>query len=292
MNKLLIAVITSAAVAGFAGCDNGKLKNTEAENQQLREDLAESLATRDSMYALINDISAGMNQIKELEKIISTPSSLQGDSQSRKEQIKNDMLAIQRALQSRRERLEQLEARLKSTDVEMSKTIRNLKAQIAEQQTEIVSLTNKLAAANIQIEELTSTVSGLNIAVDTLTSGIAAERQEKLEAEQEATNLANELNTCYYAIGTKNELKKARIIESGFLRKTKILKSDYEQSYFTVGDKRSLTEIQLHSNKAKVLTSQPVSSYRIEDVDGQKVLIISDPAAFWNLSNYLVIQVD
>ncbi len=292
MKKLFLAVLTSVASISFVACDNSKLKSTEIENQQLKEDLAESLATRDSMYALINDIAAGMNQIKELEKIISTPSSLQGDTQSRKEQIKNDIIAIQNALQSRRERLDQLEARLKSTDSEMAKTIRNLKAQIAEQQTEIASLTNKLAAANIQIEELETTVSGLNRTVDTLATNVANERKERQEAEQQATELANELNTCYYAIGTKAELKKAKIIETGFLRKTKILKSDYEQSYFTTADKRTLKKIQLHSKKAKVMTNQPASSYNIEDENGQKVLTITDPDAFWNLSNYLVVEVD
>ncbi len=292
MRRNLIVAILAISAIGFVSCDSSKLKDAEAQNQQLKEELSETLATRDSMYMLINDISDGMNQIKELEKIISTPSNLQGDSESRKNQIRNDMIAIQNALQIRRERLEQLEARLKSNDAEMSKTIKNLKAQIAEQQTEIATLTNKLAAANIQIEELSSTVSNLTGTVDTLNSSLASERQSKADAEKAAQEYANELNTCYYAVGTKSELKKAKIIESGFLRKTKILKSDFEQSYFTTGDKRTLTSIQLHSKKAKVITNQPASSYEIVDENGQKVLKITDPSTFWSLSNYLVVQVD
>jgi len=292
MRRNLIVAILAISAIGFVSCDSSKLKDAEAQNQQLKEELSETLATRDSMYMLINDISDGMNQIKELEKIISTPSNLQGDSESRKNQIRNDMIAIQNALQIRRERLEQLEARVKSNDAEMSKTIKNLKAQIAEQQTEIATLTNKLAAANIQIEELSSTVSNLTGTVDTLNSSLASERQSKADAEKAAQEYANELNTCYYAVGTKSELKKAKIIESGFLRKTKILKSDFEQSYFTTGDKRTLTSIQLHSKKAKVITNQPASSYEIVDENGQKVLKITDPSTFWSLSNYLVVQVD
>lgn len=292
MRRNLIVAILAISAIGFVSCDSSKLKDAEAQNQQLKEELSETLATRDSMYMLINDISDGMNQIKELEKIISTPSNLQGDSESRKNQIRNDMIAIQNALQIRRERLEQLEARVKSNDAEMSKTIKNLKAQIAEQQTEIATLTNKLAAANIQIEELSSTVSNLTGTVDTLNSSLASERQSKADAEKAAQEYANELNTCYYAVGTKSELKKAKIIESGFLRKTKILKSDFEQSYFTTGDKRTLTSIQLHSKKAKVITNQPASSYEIVDENGQKVLKINNPSAFWSLSNYLVVQVD
>ena len=63
-------------------------------------------------------------------------------------------MAIQQALQQRRERLEQLEAKLKNegnTNATLQKTIQNLKNQIAEQQTEISTLTNKLAEGNVKI---------------------------------------------------------------------------------------------------------------------------------------------
>ena len=41
------------------------------------------------------------------------------------------------------------------------------------------------------------------------------------------------------------------------------------------------------------MTQQPKDSYEItEDAAGQKILRITDPAAVWNKSNYLVIQID
>ena len=235
-----------------------------------------------------------MSQIKDLEKIISTPGSL-GESSSRKEQIKNDMIAIQKALQERRERLEELEKKLANGGGENStlkRTISNLKAQIAEQQTEIATLTNQLASANIRIEELNTQVNTLNTSVDSLSTGLTAERERKEAAEQAATEATNELNACYYAIGTNKELKEKKILESGFLRKTKVMKGDFDMSYFTTADKRSLNQIQTHSKKAKVMTSQPTDSYKIVDQNGQKVIMITDPAKFWQLSNFLVIEVD
>lgn len=90
----------------------------------------------------------------------------------------------------------------------------------------------------------------------------------------------------------KKELKDNEIIETGFLRKTKIMEGDFDRNFFTTADKRTLTTIPLHSDKAKVLTNQPESSYVIEDVDGQKVLRITNPASFWSLSNYLVVQIN
>ena len=68
---------------------------------------------------------------------------------------------------------------------------------------------------------------------------------------------------------------------------------DFEMNYFTTGDKRTLNSIDLHSRKAKVLTNQPADSYTITDApNGNKVLKIQNPARFWSVSNYLVIQVD
>ena len=291
MKKLATLAVIATAI--LSACNGGKLREAEAQNEQLKGDLRETLATQDSLLVLVNDISDGMSQIKDLEKIIATPGSL-GESASRRDQIKNDMIAIQKALQERRERLAELEKKLADTgggSSTLKRTVSNLKAQIAEQQTEIATLTNQLASANIRIEELNAQVSDLNSDVDSLNTGLTAEREQKEAAQEAATAATNELNTVYYAIGTGKELKEKKILESGFLRKTKVMKGDFDMSYFTAGDRRTLTVIPTHSNKAKVLTSQPKDSYTIMDQNGQKVIKITDPAKFWQLSNFLVIEV-
>ena len=50
--------------------------------------------------------------------------------------------------------------------------------------------------------------------------------------------------------------------------------------------------VNLHSKKAKVLSNHPDESYTIVDNDGVKELKIIDPVGFWELSNYLIIQID
>ena len=136
-----IVTLAVIATAMLTACNGEKLRDAEAQNEQLKGDLRETLATQDSLLVLVNDISDGMSQIKDLEKIISTPGSL-GESASRKEQIKNDMIAIQKALQERRERLEELEKKLAASgeNSTLKRTITNLRAQIAEQQTKIATL--------------------------------------------------------------------------------------------------------------------------------------------------------
>ncbi|MCF0218347.1 MAG: lipoprotein [Muribaculaceae bacterium] len=294
MKKTFLFAIT--ALFALTSCNGDKLKQADAENSELRSDLQETLATQDSLFALLNDITDGMNQIKELEKIVTAPADLNAESQDHKDRIRQDMTAIQQALLERQKRLAALEEKLKNTSGEnknLQKTIQTLKAQIAEQQTQIETLTNQLAQANIQIDQLSGEVTNLNASVDTLSRNLSHEKSGREAAEKQVVETTNALNECFYAIGSKDELKKNKIIETGFLRKTKVLKSDFNSSFFTSADKRSLRTIPLHSKKAKLMTEQPSNSYTItDDENGQKVLTITNPEAFWKLSNYLVIQID
>lgn len=294
MKRLQLLTVGLAALA-MASCGGNKLQQAEEENSQLKGDLRETLATQDSLLMLVNDISEGMNQIKDLEKIVTVPSGLDGESVSRKEQIKDDMMAIQQALQERRERLEQMEAKLAKMGGQnktLQRTIQTLKTQIADQQTEIATLRNQLAAANIRIAELDSTNRGLNTRVENLNTEVSNVTEERNRADEQARQATNKMNECFYAMGTKKELKDHKILSGGFLRKTKVTKGDFDEAYFTTADRRTLTSIPTHSKKAQVMTDQPKDSYQIVDENGQKVVRITNPGKFWQRSNFLVIQVD
>ena len=248
-----------------------------------------ALADQDSLLSLMNEVADGMAQIKQMENILSSSNDLTAESSDRRQQIRNDMQVIQQTLQMRRDRLAELEKKIQnssSNNATLQKSIATLKQQIADQESTIGQLRGELEKAHIHIEQLTANVDSLNTEVASVTAA-------KDQAEQTATTLTNELNTCYYAIGSKQELKDHKLIQTGFLRKTKIMPEDFEMNYFTTGDKRTLNSIDLHSRKAKVLTNQPADSYTITDApNGNKVLKIQNPARFWSVSNYLVIQVD
>ena len=213
---------------------------------------------------------------------------LNSETPDKKVQLRNDMVLIQRSIEQHKKRLEELEKRLsRSTNYSdaMKKTIANLKSQIEEQQNTIANLTSQLAAAHIEIKNLNTRVDSLN------TVNTTVSREKKL-AQEESVRLNNELNVCYYVVGSKKELKKNKIIQTGFLRKTKIMEGDFERSYFTKANKRTLSLIALHSKKAEVLSKHPAGSYQIvEDANGLKSLKITDSSRFWELSNFLIVKV-
>ncbi len=288
-----LALLAAIALATMVSC--GKKGENAVEAPTTSDSLQVALANQDSLLVILNDITEGMNQIKQMENIIST-GGLGAETPSKREEIRNEMMQIQQALEARRQRLEQLENQLATSNqnnVTLQRAIKNLKAQIQDQQQTIDGLRGQLANANIKIEGLSRTVTTLGQKSDSLENVAAEETAARHDAERQVVQVSNEMNMCYYAIGTGKELKAHNLMQSGFLRKTKVLPDNFDQSYFTTGDKRSLRTINLGSKKAKVLTNQPSDSYEIvEENNGIKVLKITNPARFWNQSNYLVIKTD
>ena len=282
---LMLAVTVALATTSCSGSD---AKKENAVNQEyislMEQELRETIASQDSLLALMNSIGDDMARLKEMEGLMTNPSFAES-SPEHKAQITTDIATIQNELETRRVKLSDLEKKLKNSNADnanLRKAIATLKNQIDEQEATISSLSTSLANAKIEIEALNKDISILNNKVDSV----------NVEKENVENRLTNELNTVFYALGNKNELKEHKLIETGFLRKTKVLPGDFEESYFTKVDKRTLSQLPLLSKKAKVITNQPQDSYSIDTQDnGMKVLNILDPDRFWAVSNFLVVQI-
>ena len=288
MKKLLFFAILISFISVIPACNSGKKVETETtDNSNLVDSLMEAIEERDSLLSLITEISSGMSQIKEMENIINT-TNLNNESPNKREEIKNDLLLIQQTLVDRKNRLEELEKKLSNSkhySDNLKQEIEKLKEQISAQEQTILGLNEQLQAAKIEI-------ASLNVKVDSLKTENTTVSKERDIAQQEALERTNELNTCYFVIGTKSELKKYKVIETGFLRKTRVMEGDYSMSCFSKADKRTLHELPLFSKKAQLMSNHPADSYKLEDRDGSKVLVITNQTRFWERSNYLIIKVD
>lgn len=308
-NFVAIALVCILALAACTGKDNGNSSSMNRadsalndENTLLRDSLDMARDYMNSLSILVNEVSDGLSEIKNMEQIVSS-TNLGGETSDRRAQLRNDILLIKSSIQDRQNRLAELEAKLIRAEANskynedskktMLQTIANLKQQLADQQIMIDELTARLDAANVRIKDLNQKVDSLKVENTEAAAENRKAREENQRAREEMVRLENEMNECFYAIGSKNELKNHKIIETGFLRKTKVMQSsNIMHSYFTKADKRTLNEINLHSKKAKVLTNHDKQTYSIEDVGGVKVLKIYNQDKFWEYSNYLVVQVD
>ena len=205
----------------------------------------------------INDMIGTMNDIEEGFRAINAAEervgvARQGEGASAKERIRENMVFIQQTMQQNRELISKLRNQLQA----------------------------ELQAKNIQIQELTEQVTDLSENVSNL-------KEETTEKSQTISQQDKQLHTAWFVFGTKKELKEQRIIEDG-----EVLRSNFNQEYFTKIDIRVDKEIKLYSRSAKLLTDHPASSYKLEqDANKQYVLRIENPSKFWSTSKYLVILV-
>lgn len=280
-------IIHILALSALLGSCNNQESNQQSLIEASRQELATALSERDELLALVKEIATATNQLKHLESIMTLTGSQSKENPSHS-QILTDIAAIKQTLERRRKELSELEERLKKSSLftdDLQATIEALCAQIDAQAEDIAHLQAQLSIANNRIWRLTDTVDSLNVTVAETNSELDASRNESIKLE-------NELNTCYYAVATKGELKEHHIIESGFLRKTKLMDGDFDKNFFKTGDKRSLRMIMLSGKKVKVYTNHPSGSFEIVDVGEQKALKIKNQEEFWNLTDYLVVQVD
>ncbi len=287
MKKSLILFGIGAALLASCSGNNQKITEDSMRIAELSAEYAEASSFNDSLMLLMGDIYTGLDSINMQEGLLYNMGT--GESVDRRAEIRQNLANIKSRLEANRKLLADMEARLKKSDNQNSvllKTIDQLKNRIATQDQKIAQLENDLTNAKAEIETLNAHVA--QSAVD-----LAAEQEAKEKAQAEATEIENAANTVYYAIGTNKELKKNDLLEKKFLGQTKVLKGDFNESYFTKADKRTLSTIPTGSKKVKIWTNMPADSYEIlENADKTKTIKITNPTEFWSMTPYLVIQVD
>ncbi len=266
--------------------DSPEYKKLLSERDSLAGLVSADVSQINQFISDMNDIQENLNRIKEAEKIVSVNANNPEQAMSAKDRINQDMQFIHDLLQQNKKTIEDLKRKLKKSNsriTELEKMLTFLEQQIKAKDEEIAELKARLEQMNIKIDYLTKNIDSLNIE--------NAQNQEIIAQKTE------ELNTAYYVIGSKKELTQNQIItkEGGFVGIGKIekLRDDFNKDYFTKIDITQVSEIPINSANAKILTSHPTGTYKIE-LSGKSVdkIVISDKKAFWSVSKYLVILVE
>lgn len=282
-----ISIILYTALALFiAACNTSstdgsspELDSLKAENERLKAEAMTKDQSIDEFLQSLNEIEENLNAIKEREKIVRITSTSMENQNTKQEQIAADINMIGQLLLENKSKIASLNKKLKAAGIkstELEKIIEGLNKKLDEKDNEIASLKEELTIANAALEKL------------------FVEYNQRLEELDDKTG---KLNTAYYVIGTKKELLEKGVItkEGGIvgIGKTNKLKSDFNKEYFTKVDVTTTSSIPLLSKKAKVITSHPSGSYKVEgSKDKAEKLVISNSDEFWSASKYLVIIVE
>jgi DNA repair exonuclease SbcCD ATPase subunit len=291
LHNLFLVLITALTLSVITSCGNGGAdeENPLADslsgvNSELQGKLTDKEMAIQQFVNTFNDIQSNLNEIKEKEKII-TLSTKNGDVKSKEEQIKEDIQAIYELMGKNKSKINSLNKKLKTAKSKITgleQLIANLEAQLNEKDLQITDLKNQIEQLNIELSNLNLNYEDLALKYN--------------EVSEEVDVKTTKLNTAYYVIGTSKELKENGVItkEGGFIGigKSAQLKQDFNKDYFTKVDITKFTNLPIAAKKAKVITSHPSSSYKLNGEKTIESIEIKNSEEFWSTSKYLVILIE
>lgn len=266
-----------------------KYKALQARLDSLNTVHTAQTAELEGVFAEINEISEGMQSLREAENLLTLEAANEKASGNRSRQqlarLKNDIQAITEAIEGYKTRVAQLEGRNKSRSAEYRRLIAGLNAELDLRAEKINELSQQLEAANRELAAKTEEINSLTQNVDSLDR--ANKSQQMTIAGQD-----RDIHTGSYRIGTRKELKEVGIISRKGIFCPPIVTSQIERANFQQIDIRETKSLPLQSKKAKILSTHPETSYTLEaGEDGNLILNITDENAFWQQTKYLVVMI-
>lgn len=271
----------------LASCEQNteQVDRLQSENEFLRQQIENNLSNVEAYFEDLNEIEDNLRIIRERENIIAGETSRDLElGQSQQDRINRDIQLIGELMEKNRLIIASLNNRIRNADVRITgfeQMVARLNQTIEEKEIEIQMLRDQLARMNLEVDMLTAQVDNLE-----------RERQRQSRQLEEQTI---EMNTAYFAMGSRRELIDNNIIsrEGGFLGigRSNRLKADFDHGFFTRLDITRDMEISIVGDNPRVVTTHPSGSYEIVQQDGETLLRIKDAERFWSASRYLVIQI-
>lgn len=297
--KSLIGTIVAAVVVLLIVVVSAVYINTQKQNQinDLQSQKAAMIQTMQQKDSIMNDAENTFSQIEENLKFIKEKRQQIAIDQkeggkNRKQSVVEDIKLMNSMLEASDKQIADLQAKLKKSGIH----VHSLEQRIAALNESLTNQNNEIAQLKKVIEEKDNNLAQLNTKVNDMSSQMAQQADTITSKQQKIVNKTNELNTGHFALGTFKELKNEGILtrEGGILGlgSSKTIQENFSNKYFKTVDIRDTKTIPLHAKKAKIISEHPDSSYQFVEKDGQiAYLEIKDPAEFWKISKYAVIEV-
>ena len=284
MRPMVLALAVSCVLIA---CENGPSPGeiaARAETERLKSELQGRDSLIGEMALSFDDIEKNIMLMDEREKVLSENAEGELNMDKRKKMVR-DLQLMNGLMQESRERITDLTKRLDKSKVEtggLRKKLKALDLMLASRDSSIASMKDELLARDFKIDQVNEQLSAIELEV--------AKQEAYIEKQ------TNEMNTAWYVVGTSKELEDQGVVtRTGGLigiGKTAAVNSDVANDRFREVDVRKTSRVPLGVKKAHLVTEHPKGSYSIvEEGDELAYLEIKDPAAFWRLSKYMVVEV-
>ncbi|MEG1736758.1 MAG: hypothetical protein RR259_00825 [Odoribacter sp.] len=288
--KKVMFIVVGACVLSLSSCveNSQKYKALQARLDSLSMVSTAQNTEMEDVFSDLNEISAGMQSIREAEHLLTLEAEKETKSGEKKQQLnqlKSDVKAISEAIAAYKEQIAKLEGKNRKQSAEFKKLIAGLNAELDARNQKIIEITNQLADKNQQLAVKTQEVNNLTQNVADLDKETKSQKTTISEQDQA-------IHEAHYLVGNRKELKEANVISRQGLFCPPIVSSQAQKANFKTMDVREVKSIPLNTKKAKVLSVHSADSYILETgEDGNLILKINDEKAFWKQTKYLVVMI-
>lgn len=286
----LVVIVTGIAGYQLYNQKVDEVKNLQSENQNVNQTLQERDSLVNEFVTAMNEIEDNLRFIKDKRQQLSVETSKEG-GRNQKQIIIDDINLMNEMLDKSSSHINELEKKLKNSGFELSslkKKIASLNANIEEQNVQIAELKRNIEEKDVMLADMGMQMDSMKVEI--------AQKADTLQMKQQLIDQGTiDMNRAYVAYGTYKDLKEKGLLtkEGGFLwlgRHTS-LQENFNEQNFTELDIRDTQNIPIFSNKVKVISEHPDSSYSFVEEDGQiAYLHIDNPSEFWKISKYAVIE--
>ncbi|HOW41728.1 MAG TPA: hypothetical protein PL123_14370 [Bacteroidales bacterium] len=281
-----LPLLIFAVIVIFLYMRDHKKQLNQMESQKTT--LTGEISVRDSLInewiSTFDEIEKNIALIKEKQNFITINSKGNELPEDRRIKILEDIQTINTLLEQNKKKIASLTRQLAKSGVTikaLNQKVADLELEIKKSENLVSDLKNELVDKDFEIEQL-------NVQVDIM--------QETIEQKDEViVSQINELNKAYYACGTFRELKAKGLLtkEGGFigLGRTKTIAENFSDTVFIQIDITKTKSIPVNSKEAKLISEHPGTSYSfIREGDLIDHIEIKDPAEFWRISKYAVVE--
>ena len=278
------------------GCveQSAKYRELQAQLDSIQITSAQRDAEFEEVFAVLNEIEKGLQTIRETERMLTIQSVVGGEiSAKAREQMKKDMSFVIATLESYKAQIATLEKEKRSQSTEFQKRLNSLRTELEAKTRLIEDLSYQLAERDRLLRMQSEQIVSLDQSIAGLKQDLGVLQQESARKEDKIEAQDYTIYSAYYILGEKAHLIAANVMSKGGLFRAAKISYQAEQKAFTRVDVREVTQIPLHSKRAKVLSIHPSGTYTLDaDDNGILTLYISRPEVFWEQTKYLVVKLN
>jgi len=267
-----------------SGCKQGPSPETQAKI----DSLSQASAEKDRLVQEIAENTRLVSEIsRELAKVNVPAKRLKVTGESPLRASRDTLI----------QKIRYITARVREIEPKLQESER----RISELTTVSDSLRNDLAST---LQNLQGVIEGQKETIEALTEQVNRLTAENVALKDTIDNMAAEVNTVYYVVGTKEELEQKGIVkEEGGARflfvlwksgRTLVPARNLDPNEFTPVDRRHLSELPLPAadREYRIVSRQDVTALATPPTENGIIsgrLKIADSARFWANSRYLII---